>query len=153
MDIDFVESLFASDYHFLNKNISNWNPFKRIHLHDVNLKMQHYLYPPLSEYYFAKRGYYNTSEYLNDNVLKLIIKRAYRYRLKRRFVGNFVLDKWFENYVRTEINSLDREILNSIFNLDKLYGSFTRQEYGTEESSWRRYTNLISLNKTIHFYQ
>ena len=152
LDIDFLEMLFSSEFHFMKQNNSTRNPFKRVGLYELSMNLQHRLAPQLSTFRFAKKGSYSTEEYLG-NKLALISKRAFRrFREKSLYGSNFPLTEWMEEYVDQEFNSNHNPEIPGIFDFARARSDFRERKFDANESSWHRYTDIIMLNKLITRY-
>jgi len=78
LDLDFIQELFSSNYSFIYRNNKTKNLFKRYDLYEFNLNVQHLLYPLFDEIPFAKRGSYNTKEFLKGKLYWSLVK-SWRY--------------------------------------------------------------------------
>jgi hypothetical protein len=83
LDTEFLQLLFSSRHSFLEKRNGSVNPFRRHRLYELNMMLQHILYPGLDNIPFGKRGSYNNLEYMRGPVFWSIV-RGYRYIAERR---------------------------------------------------------------------
>jgi hypothetical protein len=146
LDVDFLKLLFSSQYHFLKQNNASKNPFKRIKMFELNMNIQDILAPELSQFFFAKKGTYNTKEFLGNNFI-LIFKRIFRYYFSKKvFTSNFPMDKWLTEFSKSNLNNLSNERISQIYNITDAKRNFNSKKFSISESSWHKYTDIIMLN-------
>ena len=152
LDIDFLHLLFSSPYHFLKQNNASKNPFKRLKMFELNMNMQHILAPELSKFHFAKKGTYNTKEFLGNNIT-LLMKRAFRYYFsKKEFSSNFPMDNWLIKFSEASFNDILNNNINAIYKIPEAKSDFDKNIYSSNESSWHKYTDIFTLNKLVSKY-
>ena len=152
LDIDFLKLLFSSPYHFLNQNNASKNPFKRLKMFELNMNLQHILAPELSKFHFAKKGTYNTKEFLGNNIT-MLMKRAFRYYFsKKEFSSNFPMDNWLKEFSEASFNDLSNNNINAIYKIPEAKRDFDKNKYSSNESSWHKYTDIFTLNKLVSKY-
>ena len=83
LDLDFIHELFSSNDSFIYRNNKTKNLFKRYNLYELNLNVQHLLYPFFDEIPFAKRGSYNTKEFLKGKLYWSVVK-SWRYLFEEK---------------------------------------------------------------------
>lgn len=155
MDIDFIENIFTSKYNFMKNIRSRSNIINRAKSHKLYCEIISRLSPEISEIELFKKGSYSPSEYINNNIFQLLVIRSIRlFSEKRKKIKvNFTLDKWMEEYVNQEITELNNsDILREIIDIDKLTNDFQNEKHRTDEKYWRKYSNIIWINKLIQEY-
>jgi hypothetical protein len=156
IDVDFLELLFQTKFNLIYQDNQSKNPFKRYELVDFNLNIQHILYPALDKYYFAKKGYFNTKEFLG-NKAKLTFLRAYRnYTSHHNFKPTFSYGKSYKNFIYSELIKIrenSNNPLHEIFNVNKAIITMNQNDVGSQEKHWHRFTNIYMLDRFINHYQ
>jgi hypothetical protein len=152
MDIDFMETFFASKYSPLNNEVSKIGNRLKIKRSLFHLTITNLLAPELSHIYYSKSGYYNTSEFFGNKAL-LLLKRFYRYRIKKtHFVQNFPISSWMKDFCIEQLSKMDYP-LSELFNVDSLLLLLSRGDAKpTTEGYWHKFTNPVNIDWNLkHF--
>lgn len=151
LDFEFVNALFSSQYSFLHRNVETKNLIKRHSLFEFNLKLQHIFYPALDKAYYAKKGTYNTSEFLRGPLYWSAIK-AMRYFLERKkYPPTFSYGPNYISFLYKFLNEIaldEASPINDIYNVPLALKSLKEQENLTTESTLHRYSNIV-----MHYMQ
>lgn len=151
LDFEFVNALFSSQYSFLHRNVETKNLIKRHSLFEFNLKLQHIFYPALDKAYYAKKGTYNTSEFLRGPLYWSAIK-AMRYFLERKkYPPTFSYGQSYIAFLNKFLNEIavdKTSPINDIYNVPLALKSLKEQESLTTESTLHRYSNIV-----MHYMQ
>lgn len=143
LDIDYLELLFQSDYHFLIKNNLPTNFYRRLDNHRFSSEIQTLLNHELSA--IPYNSGFIPREY-QANKLFAAIKARLRKR-KWNYPANFPLGKWMNAFAIEELQRIKTEntIVSEAFDLEDLISTLTEKNKGTGESFWVTYTSPIQL--------
>lgn len=149
MDDEVVDLLFETANTFYHHNNKRNAIASSIYGHKFYCEVINILYPPLAELPFGKRGYFTAKEYVNDNKLLFVLKRIKRYIVeKEKYAVNFSYHNFFKEYLIEEAVSLS-ENLYEYFNIEEFLSQLKSNEHGTNETYWRKYSNIIFINKIL----
>lgn len=152
LDIDFLDALFRSKFSFKYTNNKTKNIFERYKLYYFNLKLQHKLYPQLSNVPFAKKGNYTTKDYLRGNLYWSLIKVFNFLRDKRKYPPTFVYNESYYQFVQQELTAISNNTnhpIHKFYDLDAALKSLSVKQNLTQEKQWHRYTNILS---SYHYF-
>jgi hypothetical protein len=99
LDIEFLMLLFRSRHSFLFKESGTMNPAKRHGLFELNMKVQHLLYPALDKVPFGKRGYYSNSEYLRGPLYWSLVKGWRYFTDRRKYPPSFIYGREYRDFL------------------------------------------------------
>ncbi len=151
LDIDFLELLFGSKFNFLNMDNSSKNPIKRFKMFELNMNIQNILAPELSHLHFAKKGSYNTKEFLG-NKYSLLSKRIIRKMKSKSFPSSFSLGSWLKEYVGTQFDDINNMTIESIYDIKKAKIELNNGNHTYTESTWHKFTDIVMLNLLLKKY-
>jgi hypothetical protein len=155
MDIDLLELIFQSEFNLLYQDNKTNNIYQRYKLFDFNLNIQHVLYPDLDQYNFAKKGYFNTKEFLGNKTI-LTLLRAFRYYTdKQKFSPTYTYGKNYVDYIQNnliKIRNSNQDDINDLFNLNSALKGVENKAYGSQEKHWHRYSNIVMMDKFVSHY-
>lgn len=155
LDIELLEALFDSQFNFFYSNNKSLNLFSRYKLFEFNLNIQHILYPLMDEIPFAKRGSYNTKEYLKGKFYWSLVKSV-RYLFQRhKYPVTYEYGPIFREYLikqLLELNSDKNHILNQYFDISAALTNLRSIKGNTNEASMHRFSNLVTLYKQSKLY-
>ena len=147
LDLDFLDAIFQSKYSFKYTNNKTKNILERYKLYYFNLNLQHRLFPKLSKVPFAKKGNYNTLDFLRGNFLWSFKKVLNYLKDREKYPPNFVYDKEYYDYVLNELEKIANDkthTIHSFFDLEKAINKLKNTSELTQEKQWIRFTNIIS---------
>ncbi len=151
LDIDFLEALFSSYFSFLFHDNKSRNLLKRYALFKFNLNVQHILYPGLDCVPFAKRGSYNTKEFLRGSLFWAVLKTV-RYLIERKkYPATFSYNKAYRSFLKKWLNEIiadKNSPINGIYDVVNALIVLERQPGLTMESPLHRYSNIV-----MHYLQ
>jgi hypothetical protein len=151
LDIDFLQELFRSYYSFLHRDNKTRNLFKRYMLYEFNLNIQHILFPTLDDIPFAKRGSYNTSEFLKSKLYWSIIK-GYRYLFeKKNFPPSFAYNTEYKKFLEKWLNEimLDRTSeINAVYDVTNALASLKNSPVLDSEKKLLPFSGIV-----MHYLQ
>jgi len=151
LDFEFVSALFSSQYSFLYKNVETKNLLKRYSLFEFNLKLQHLFYPALDKAYYAKKGTYNTSEFLKGPLYWSAIKAMRYFMERKKYPPTFSYGYSYVSFLNKYLNEIALDTaspINDIYNVPLALKSLKEQENITTESTLHRYSNIV-----MHYMQ
>jgi len=151
LDFEFVNALFSSQFSFLHRNVETKNLVKRHSLFEFNLKLQHIFYPALDKAYYAKKGTYNTSEFLRGPLYWSAIRTMHYIMERKKYPPTFSYGQsyiLFLNKFLDEIALDTASPINDIYNVPLALKSLKEQENLTTESTLHRYSNIV-----MHYMQ
>jgi len=153
MDIDLLELIFQSEFNLLYQDNKTNNIYKRYRLFDFNLNIQHVLYPGLDQYNFAKKGYFNTKEFLGNKTI-LTLLRAFRYYTdKQKFSPTYTYGKNYVDYIHDNLKKVKNfNHDNDLFDLNSALKGIDNKAFGSQEKHWHRYSNIVMMDKFISHY-
>lgn len=146
LDIDFLEALFQSKYHFKFTNNKTKNLFKRYKLYKFNLEIQHQLYENLDDIPFAKKGEYSTREF-RKGILYWTFIKAYRYLGKnKKYPSSYAYSNNYRDFVLKKLELIAKDSKSEIHKYYKV-GEAVNQLIAAKdlraEKDWHRFTNII----------
>lgn len=152
LDIEFVESLFKSRYSLFYQDTETKNLLKRHSLFEFNLKIQHQLFPELDSVFFAKKGTYNTSEFLRGPIYWSLIKSIrYLFENRTKYPPTFAYNANYINLLLFYLKeiSLDKNSpINDIYDVSRAINSLEKESHITTESPLHKYSNIV-----MHYMQ
>lgn len=151
LDFEFVNALFSSQYSFLHRNVETKNLIKRHSLFEFNLKLQHIFYPALDKAYYAKKGTYNTSEFLRGPLYWSAIKAMRYFMERKKYPPTFSYGQSYISFLNKYLNEIALDTaspINDIYNVPLALKSLKEQENLTTESTLHRYSNIV-----MHYMQ
>lgn len=152
IDIDFLQLIFESPWSLLDANNKTKNLFLRHKLFKFNLNIQHILSPQLSKYYFAKKGSFNTNEFIRYFYFLPFI-RAFRRLFKNKSFSNpmhYDEDYHIEVLRRLEIINRNKDnSIHQIYDIEKAINCLKENSIGNTEKYLQRFTNIITLANQI----
>lgn len=151
LDIDFLNYLFQTRYSLFFRDNKTKNLLKRYKLYAFNLNIQHLLYPSFDSLPFAKKGSYNTSEFLKGPLYWSLIK-SYRYiKERKKYPPSFTYNEEYKIFLKKWLNEilLDKNSdINVIYNVKKAAESLSASANLSSEKSIYRYSNIV-----MHYLQ
>lgn len=148
LDIDFLEALFSSASNFMKT--SGKDPrrlfggqalYAGIILNGRN---------QLADFPLAKKGWYTLREWQEMNPVRFLYTRTRRYfSANKEYAANFPYGKWFAEYVSAFFESRSLPA-REVYDLERM--EFPPANPRTNEQFWRKYTNLIQLDKQVKKY-
>lgn len=151
LDIEFVQALFASKYSFFYQDVETKNLFKRHSLYRFNLLIQHLLYPGLDKTYFAKKGTYNTTEFLRGSVYWTIVKALRYFFERRKYPATFSYNYDYKKFLLEQFVEIIRDStspIHQIYDVSKAFQSLQQQNNIPTESPLHKYSNIV-----MHYMQ
>lgn len=151
LDFEFVNALFSSQYSFLHRNVETKNLIKRHSLFEFNLKLQHIFYPALDKAYYAKKGTYNTSEFLRGPLYWSAIKAMRYFMERKKYPPTFSYGQSYISFLSKYLNEIALDTaspINDLYNVPLALKSLKEQENLSTESTLHRYSNIV-----MHYMQ
>jgi hypothetical protein len=120
-------------------------------LYEFNLNIQHILFPTLDDIPFAKRGSYNTSEFLKSKLYWSIIK-GYRYLFeKKNFPPSFAYNTEYKKFLEKWLNEimLDRTSeINAVYDVTNALASLKNSPVLDSEKKLLPFSGIV-----MHYLQ
>lgn len=138
LDIDYLEMLFSSQYHLLNKNATSHKIKDRLSIPDFHVNVSHLINEKLSAFQYSNG--FSPKEYLMGKYPYLLI-RGLRRHFKKKYPPNFPYDEWFINFIHDNLNDFSDEI-QSTFEIEALQKAL-ESEHKTVEGYWHKFSNII----------
>lgn len=147
LDVDYMEILFRSKFTFdVKEEISN-TYIKKLSNPLYSSQFLRATYPPLTKYRHA--GEHRPNEVLFNKFYAGFMK-IIRKKMAKTYPANFPLGKWMADFVGAELPGLKSyEVINKVFDVDKLIEDFNKNQHKTNESYWLRFTNPIMMKYII----
>lgn len=156
LDLDFMCRILSSVYSYENKkNIRTANLIKRYGLYEFNLNLQHILYPALDHVPFAKKGSYNTKEFLKGPYYWSFVK-ALRYLLDhKKYSPTFSYNEAYKEFILKYLKII-REEKNSwvhdYYDVPSAIATLKERALFTQEKEWHPYSNIVMHYLQIKWY-
>jgi len=151
LDIDFLHELFGSYFSFLFRDNKTKNLLKRYKLYEFNLNIQHILYPSLDNVPFAKKGSYNTLEFLKGSLYWSIVK-SFRYLFeKKNFPPSFSYNDEYKKFLVKWLNEilLDKTSdLHAVYNVQDALIALNNSRVLKSESQLLPFSGIV-----MHYLQ
>lgn len=151
LDFEFVEALFCSPYSFLHQNVETKNLLKRHSLFKFNLSLQHKFYPQLDNVYYAKRGTYNTAEFLKGPFYWSLIKTIRYFLEKKKYPATFSYNQNYKTFLIEHLNNIiidKASPINEVYDVPRALESLKQQMSISTESPLHKYSNIV-----MHYMQ
>lgn len=148
IDIDFLESLFRSEYSFFYTDNKAVNLLNRYKLFEFNLNIQHILFPEMDHIPFGKRGSYNTKEFLNGKLYWTIAKTL-RYLVQRqKYPVTYSYGQPFISFLIKLLNELNADknhALHTFFDVSLALSALKEMNGDFGEGAMRKFSNIVHL--------
>lgn len=147
IDIDYLETLFSSQYTFNRKEMIQ-NPYlRRIQNPVYGSNFLNVTHPPLLNFKYC--GEHKPSEVCFNKYLAALLK-GIRQKLTPAYPPNFPLGAWMVEFVENNL-PLCQEIkaVKNVFDIDSLQQDFKNENHGHNEAYWLKYTNPIMMRFLI----
>ncbi|MDY0222703.1 MAG: hypothetical protein RBR67_16360 [Desulfobacterium sp.] len=147
LDIDYLETLFSSEFTFNKKEeIQNWY-LRKIENPVYASNFLKVTYPSLM--YFKYSGEHKPSEVCFNKYLAALLK-GIRQKITPDYPPNFLLGTWMADFVENNLSLChENEAVNQVFNIDRLLQDFKDETHGKNEAYWLKYTNPIMMRFLI----
>lgn len=155
LDIDLLYTIFSSKHSMLKVNNDTKNIYKRQNLFAFNLNIQHNLAPVLDKFYFAKKGSFNTWEYINFKTILPFFRLFRRIFVKRNFSQPIYYNSEYHNRIIEELKTLKlqkQHMIHKYFDIDAAISKLENRKLRTTEKDWHPYTNILTLAKQFEIY-
>jgi hypothetical protein len=150
LDIDYLDTLFSSQFSFNNKEEINNPLIRKIQNPVFSSHFLKAVYSPLLRFRYS--GEHKPSEVLVNKYFAAAMKLG-RTKMSRKYPANFPLDNWMHEFVKKNIYSCrDYSVLNEIFDFENLIGDFESMVHQPNESWWLKFTNPIMMKFLIDEY-
>jgi len=153
IDLDFLETLFKSNYNFFHTDNKTKNLFKRYQLFELNLKIQHLLAPQMDKIPFAKRGSYNTDEFLKG-IFYWVFVKTYRYFFnKKKYPSSYSYGLPFRDFLLEQLIKIKKNQenqLHQLFNIDDAIEELKTMDGNNTEKEMHRFSNIVMLNLQLN---
>ena len=156
MDIDFLELLFQSRYSFFYNDNKSKNLLNRYKLYEFNLNVQHILYPELDELPFAKKGSYNTKDYLKGKYYWSFMKALRYFAENRNYAQTFQYNLEYVIFLKKwllQISNDKSSVIHNIYDIPKALKSLDESPIKTEEKYYHRYSNIVMHYMQSKYYK
>jgi len=151
LDLDFIHELFSSNYSFIYRNNKTKNLFRRYDLYEFNLNVQHILYPLFDAIPFAKRGSYNTKEFLKGKLYWSLVK-SWRYLSEeKKYPPSFGYNNEYRLFLIKWLNEirLDKASnIHAVYNIHEAIKSISNSPILTAEKQLLAYSFIV-----MHYLQ
>ena len=145
LDIDYLETLFQSEYHFLIKKRYPSRFQQRLQNHRFSTDLQYILNKRFIS--IPYNSGFKVSEYrLNP------LYAALRARLRKKywhFPTNFPLGNWMYEFILDELSNLSHSdsVVNEAFEINDLHECLARKDREiNNEARWLKYTTPVQMN-------
>jgi hypothetical protein len=150
-DIDYLETLFRSDYNFLSKKKYNSKFRQRLENHRFGAELQKILAPELINYPY-------NSGFIASEYLKYPLLAAIKSRIRKKiwkYPANFPLTGFMQEFVNNQLLQIEKKgnVINEVFDIDELLSQSRSNDHGTSESYWLKYTTPIQLSMTVELFK
>lgn len=145
LDIDYLEMLFSSQYHLLNKNATSHKIKDRLIIPEFHVNVSHLINQELSSFQYSNG--FSPKEYLLGKYSYLLI-RGFRKYFKPKYPPNFPYDDWFIKFVSENLENVNSELLGNIFEINKMKQTLNG-DHGTVEGYWHKYSNIIMYDMIL----
>jgi hypothetical protein len=155
LDFEFVQALFSSRYNFFYQNVETKNLYKRYSLYKFNLLLQHLLYPQLDGVYYAKKGTYNTAEFLKGPLFWTAIKTMRYFSERRKYSATFSYNSSYRDFLYhkyCEIIEDTSSPIHQIYDVSKALLALQQQNNISTESPLHKYSNIVMHYLQIKHY-
>jgi hypothetical protein len=147
LDIDYLETLFASEYTFNNKETIQNPVLRRIQNPVYGSRFIQTTYPPLLKFRYS--GEHKPSEVCFNKYMAALLK-GLRQKIKGTYPPNFPLGTWMAAFVRKNLPLCkDYATICRVFDLDRLMNDLESEPHGLNEAYWLKYTNPIMMRFII----
>jgi hypothetical protein len=151
LDIDFLTALFSSKYNFFHQDNKSSNLLRRYGLYELNLNVQHILFPSLDTVPFAKKGSYNTKEFLRGPLAWSAIKALRYFSENKKYSSTYSYDENYKDVILHGLNVIieDRNSpIHDIYNVADAAQKLKSLNTFAAESKWHPYSNIV-----MHYMQ
>ena len=135
----------------MEQNVKTKNLFKRHSLYWFNIFLQHKFYPGLDSVFYAKKGTYNTKEFLRGSMYWSLIK-AVRYFLRsKKYPPTFSYNEDYRLYLIKKLKEIIADYnspINEFYDVPRSLSSFLSEPVLTTESPLHKYSNIV-----MHYLQ
>lgn len=150
LDIDYLETLFSSNFTFYHKEKINNKSLKRINNPVYGSKFLNETYKPLTKFRYC--GEHKPSEVLFNKYYAAAMK-AVRKKVSPKYPPNFPLGNWMEQFVEENLPVCkDYPILRETYDIDKLILDLKSEDHIPKESYWLKFTNPIMMRFILEEY-
>lgn len=151
LDIDLLQELFASYYSFLYRDNKTRNLLKRYSLYEFNLNVQHLLCPLMDSVFFAKKGSYNTREFLKGPLYWSIIKSCRYLFEKKKYPPSFSYNNDYKKFLLKWLNEIVSDkssVIHEVYNVEDSIKSLSVSPVFTTENELLPYSSIV-----MHYLQ
>ncbi len=148
IDIDFLEALFGSPFSFFHTNNKTLNLLQRYKLFEFNLNIQHILCPAMDTIPFAKRGSYNTEEFLRGKLYWSAVKSLRFLFQRRKYPPSFVYQSGFKDFLNKHLLVLKNQkdnILHEFYDIPKALSDLHKVKFPSPEGRLHKFSNIVML--------
>jgi hypothetical protein len=151
MDVDFLELLFSSKFHKLNKFKGLlFNIPERLFQFDFHINITHTLAPELSSIKYGKQGYFTAAEYLGNSAVYLA-KRIFRLISSKEYPPSFNYKKWTQDFSLMAAKDFTSQT-NNLVKIQDYISDLENKRHKPTEGYWHNFTNVINLDYIIKQY-
>ena len=134
---EYLEALFNSPYHFLNKKQGIWGRLQNPYVHS---KLIEYIYPPLLDYPLANG--FSPKDYLRG-LWYVVPKKLYNnLKSKKKYPPTFPYGQWYVDFVKEHAQNISPEIWE-LYNKKKYMYALENNHHQTNEGYWHKFSNPI----------
>ncbi|MFW6046575.1 MAG: hypothetical protein ACOCP4_02150 [Candidatus Woesearchaeota archaeon] len=143
LDIDYLETLFSSQFTFDQKEIVKNKMLRRFENPIYASRFLETTYKPLTKFRYS--GEHIPAEVLTNKYYAGFMKLI-RQKTKPKYPPNFPLDDWMKEFVLKKLPICkEYKILEETFDLDEMLNELKSEKYNPKESYWLKYTNPIMM--------
>lgn len=134
---EYLETLFNSPFHFLNKKPGIWGRLQNPYVHS---KLIEYIYPPLLDYPLANG--FSPKDYLRG-LWYVVPKKAYsNFRHKKNYPPTFSYGQWYVDFVKEHAQNVNPEIWE-VYDKKRYMHALENNHHETNEGYWHKFSNPI----------
>jgi len=157
LDLDFLSRILSSVHSYENKRDSRTrNLVKRYELYEFNLNLQHILYPDLDHAPFAKKGSYNTKEFLNGPYYWSFVK-ALRYLADRKkYPPTFSYNEEYKAFILKYLKKICEEKkswVHDYYDVPSAIAALEVRPLFVQEKDWHPYSNIVMHYLQLKWYE
>lgn len=143
LDIDYMETLFSSQFTFDQKEVVHHKIKRRIENPVYAAQFLQKTYPPLTRFRYS--GEHIPSEVLINKYYAGFMKTV-RKKVAPKYPANLPLAQWMEDFVKVNLPLCkDYKILRETFDIDGMLEDLKSEKPIPKESYWLKYTNPIMM--------
>ena len=151
LDINYLSTLFQSDYHFIAKKKHTSQIIRRLENHRFATDLQYILNNSLIS--IPYNSGFKVSEYRFNPYFAALIARIRKYYW--HYPSNFPLGKWMREFVTEQLTdiSYSDSIVREVFEVQSMLEILTTTDQNiNREASWLKYTTPVQMKRILETF-